>query len=77
MMTLHFWLLKIFKSQKCKVIIEALPGVTYKGQVSRIMPIADRAKGAISVRVRLEVPKDDGSLRPDMGVVVAFLGKSA
>jgi RND family efflux transporter MFP subunit len=68
---------KIFKGQKCKVSIEALPGVTYKGQVSRIMPIADRAKGAIPVRVRLEVPKDDGSLRPDMGVVVAFLGKSA
>ena len=68
---------KIFKAQKCKVSIEALPGVTYKGQVSRVMPIADRAKGAISVRVRLEVPKDDGSLRPDMGVVVAFLGKSA
>jgi len=68
---------KIFKGQKCKVSIEALPGVTYKGQVSRLMPIADRAKGAISVRVRLEAPKDDGSLRPDMGVVVAFLGKSA
>jgi multidrug efflux pump subunit AcrA (membrane-fusion protein) len=68
---------KIFKAQKCKISIEALPGVTYKGQVSRVMPIADRAKGAIFVRVRLEVPKDDGSLRPDMGVVVVFLGKSA
>jgi multidrug resistance efflux pump len=68
---------KIFKGQKCKVFIEAIPGVTYKGQVSRIMPLADRAKGAIPVRIRLEGLKDDGSLRPDMGVLVAFLGKSA
>jgi len=68
---------KIFKGQKCTVSIEALPGTTYKGQVSRIMPLADRAKGAIPVRVRLEGLKDDGSLRPDMGVIVSFLGKSA
>jgi multidrug resistance efflux pump len=68
---------KIFKGQKCKVEIEAVPGVTYKGQVSRIMPLADRARGGIRVRVRLDVPKDDGSLRPDMGVIVSFLRKSA
>jgi multidrug resistance efflux pump len=68
---------KIFKGQKCKVFIEALPGVTYKGQVSRIMPLADRAKGAIPMRVRLEVPKEDGSLRPDMGAIVSFFKKSA
>jgi hypothetical protein len=68
---------KIFKGQKCKVFIEAIPGVAYNGHVSRIMPEADRAKGAISARVRLEVPKDDGSLRPDMGVMVSFLKKSA
>jgi multidrug resistance efflux pump len=68
---------KIFKGQKCKVLIEAIPGVTYKGQVSRILPRADRARGAIPVRVRLELPKDDGSLRPEMGAIVSFLGKSA
>lgn len=68
---------KVFKGQKCQVRIEAIPGATYKGQVSRIMPVGDRAKGAINVRVRLDVPKDDGALRPEMGTVVAFLGKSA
>jgi multidrug resistance efflux pump len=68
---------RIFKGQKCKVTSDAIPGVTYKGQVSRILPVADRAKGAIPVRVRLEVPKDDGALRPEMGVTVSFLGKSA
>jgi multidrug resistance efflux pump len=68
---------RISKGQKCKVASDAIPGVTYKGQISRIMPLADRAKGAIPVRVRLEVPKDDGSLRPEMGVTVSFLGKSA
>lgn len=68
---------RIFKGQKCKVTSEAIPGVTYKGQVSRILPVADRAKGAIPVRVRIEAPKDDGVLRPEMGVTVSFLGKSA
>jgi cobalt-zinc-cadmium efflux system membrane fusion protein len=68
---------EVFKGQKCKVSTEAIPGVTYKAQVSRILPVADRARGAIPVRVRIEVPKDDGALRPEMGVTVSFLGKSA
>lgn len=46
----------------------------YPAKVSRIMPIADRAKGAISVRVRPEVPRDEAGvyLKPEMGVIVSF-----
>jgi len=49
----------------------------YKGYVSRLMPIADRAKGAITVRVKLndgEVPREEEGvfLKPEMGVIVSF-----
>jgi HlyD family secretion protein len=47
----------------------------YAGVVDRLMPIADRAKGAIPVRVRiLEIPREEQGvyLRPEMGVLVSF-----
>jgi HlyD family secretion protein len=48
----------------------------YKGKVSRLMPTADRAKGAIPVRVLiLDIPESEEGryLRPDMGALVSFL----
>jgi hypothetical protein len=38
------------------------------------MPIADRAKGAVPVRVRLKVPADEEGqyLKPEMGAIVRF-----
>jgi hypothetical protein len=49
----------------------------YRGTVSRLMPTADRAKGAIPVRVRIdrgEIPDSEAGtyLRPDMGALVSF-----
>jgi HlyD family secretion protein len=65
----------IFKGQKCRVNAEAYPDRTYDGYVSRLMPIADRAKGAIPVRVKLTVPADEEGvyLKPEMGAIVTFL----
>ena len=39
------------------------------------MPIADRAKGAVPVRVKVQVPHEEEGiyLKPEMGAVVAFL----
>ena len=39
------------------------------------MPIANRAKGAVPVRVKIKVPKDEEGvyLKPEMGAIVAFL----
>jgi hypothetical protein len=68
---------KAFKGQKCKIQLEAFPETIYKGQVSRLGPEGDRAKGAIPVRIRMEVPKDDTRVRPELGALVTFLGKSA
>ena len=46
----------------------------YKGTVSRLMPIADRAKGAVPVRVKVRVPGEEEGvyLKPEMGAVVSF-----
>jgi len=43
------------------------------------MPIADRAKGAVPVRVKLTVPADEEGvyLKPEMGAVVTFLNGPA
>ncbi len=68
---------KIFKDQKCKVRAEAFPDRVYDGYVSRLMPTADRAKGAIPVRVKVKVPADEEGvyLKPEMGALVSFLKK--
>jgi len=66
---------RVFKGQKCRIRADAFPDRVYYGVVSRLMPIADRAKGAVPVRVKLTVPADEEGvyLKPEMGAVVAFL----
>ena len=46
----------------------------YEGVYERFMPIANRGKGAITVRVKVRVsPEEEGVyLLPDMGVIVSF-----
>ncbi len=65
----------IFVGQKCDIQAEAFPKALYPGKVSRLMPNANRAKGAITVRVKIEIPKGDDKLRPEMGVLVSFFAK--
>lgn len=68
---------KVFKGQRCRIRPEAFPERVYDGWVSRLMPIGDRAKGAVPVRVKVVVPKDEEGvyLKPEMGAVVSFLKK--
>lgn len=68
---------KVFKGQKCKVRAEAFPTRAYDGYVSRLMPTADRAKGAVPVRVKIIIPAaEEGQyLRPEMGAVVTFFNE--
>lgn len=74
----------VFKGQKCLVMPEAFQNYApflkihpkgYEGTISRLMPIADRGKGAIPVRVKIKVsPEEEGVyLKPDMGVIVSFM----
>ncbi len=69
---------KLFVGQKCKIRADAFPDRVYEGRVSRLMPTADRAKGAIPVRVKIDVPADEQGvyLKPEMGALVSFLNKN-
>ncbi len=66
---------KVATGQKCKVRTEAYPERIYEGVVSRLMPIADRNKAAIPVRVKVAVPREEEGvyLKPDMIAMVSFL----
>jgi len=66
---------RVFAGQKCAIRLDADPKVVYEGSVSRLMPVADRARGALPVRVRIQVPKDDAKVRPEMRAIVSFLAK--
>jgi HlyD family secretion protein len=70
---------KVFKGQKCLIKAEAYPDREYHGVVSRLMPIADRAKGAVSVRVLLTVPANEEGiyLKPEMSARVTFLKQNS
>lgn len=74
------------QGQKCLVMPEAhqndkqflkLHPRGYEAYVSRLMPTADRAKGAIPVRVKIRnIPLEEAGrfLRPEMGALVSFKG---
>jgi multidrug resistance efflux pump len=64
--------------QKCRVRVEAYPNRIYNGYVDRLMPIADRAKGAVPVRVKVSIPAEEEGvyLKPEMGAIVTFLNQA-
>jgi multidrug resistance efflux pump len=77
---------KVAAGQRCVVTPEAFaadaaflkkhPG-GYNATVARVLPVADRARGAIPVRVKIDKagipPEEQGVyLKPEMGVVVSF-----
>lgn len=65
--------------QQCRIRTDAWPDRVYDGVVSRLMPIADRAKAAIPVRVKISIPADEEGqyLKPEMGAIVTFLNDKA
>jgi len=66
---------EIAKGMRARVFLDAYPEHGYEGFVDRIWPTANRQKGTVELRVRLEKP--DEKLRPEMGVRAVFLGESA
>jgi multidrug resistance efflux pump len=80
---------KIAAGQSCVVVPNAFSGDAaflkkhpggYAAVVARVLPVADRARGAIAVRVKIDkagIPAEEQGvyLKPDMSVVVSFLGK--
>ena len=70
---------KVAPGQKCKIRTDAYPDRIYEGVVLRLMPIADRNKAAIPVRVKVAVPREEEGiyLKPDMTAMVSFERRSA
>jgi multidrug resistance efflux pump len=66
---------KVFQGQQCELRLTAIPGVVYKGQISRLLPTLSAQTRTAPVRVRIEVPKDDRHLRPGMYAEVRLLAK--
>lgn len=64
---------RIKRDQRCEIRTEANKEVVYTGKVSRIMPVASRSKASVSVRIKIDVPKSDTGLRPEMRARVRFL----
>lgn len=57
---------------KADVVVKALPGTVYKGEVNYIYPELDAQTR--SLRVRLRVPNSDGRLKPNMFAYVKIYG---
>jgi multidrug resistance efflux pump len=68
---------KVEVGQECVIHPEAFPKREYRGEVSRLMPVADRSKGTVPVRVKVRVPKgEEGQyLLPERSAMVWFLKK--
>ncbi len=62
---------QIFAGQECEVVVEALPDVTFAGEVTRITHEADVQKNTLQVKVRVIDPSP--VLRPEMLTRVKFL----
>lgn len=54
-----------------EVAVDAVPDFRYKGRVRKIIPMGDRARATIKVKV--EILNADGRLFPDMSATVYFL----
>ncbi|HEY8505563.1 MAG TPA: efflux RND transporter periplasmic adaptor subunit, partial [Gemmataceae bacterium] len=64
---------KVFPGQRCVVTTDAYPGLRFDAYVDRMMPIANRAKGVLPIRVKVVIPPEEaGKLKPEMGVTVTF-----
>lgn len=67
---------KVVVGQRCRIKADAYADRVYAGRLDRIMPIANRAKSIVNVRVKITLPAGEvpGTyLKPEMGAVVSFL----
>jgi multidrug resistance efflux pump len=71
---------KLKVGQRCRIKADAFPDRVYEGRLDRIMPIANRAKSIVNVRVKVRLPEGEvpGTyLKPEMGAVVSFLAEES
>ncbi len=64
---------KVRRDQPVEITLDALPGVRFRGAVSRIVPTVDRAKATVMTKVRFE--QLDERILPEMSAKVSFLSQ--
>jgi RND family efflux transporter MFP subunit len=62
---------RVTQGQTAEVAVDAVPGRRYRGTVRKIIPMGDRARATVKVRVALE--DADARLFPEMSCTVYFL----
>jgi RND family efflux transporter MFP subunit len=62
---------RVFQEGPAEVVVDAVPDVRYKGRVRKIIPMGDRARATIKVKV--EIVDADQRLFPEMSATVYFL----
>ncbi len=62
---------RVVVGQSAEVAVDAVPGERFQGRVRKIIPMGDRARATIKVKV--EVLNADGRLFPNMSSTVYFL----
>lgn len=65
---------KMRVGQPAEVTVDAFPGRKFRGQVRKILPTANRAKGVVQARVA--ITDDKSGLVPDMSATVSFLERA-
>jgi RND family efflux transporter MFP subunit len=65
------YLSQIEKGQPAEVIVDAVPQKRYRGQLREIIPMGDRSRGIVKVKVSVLDP--DEKLFPDLSATVHFL----
>ncbi|MDA8429986.1 MAG: efflux RND transporter periplasmic adaptor subunit [Geobacteraceae bacterium] len=68
-------LAQVKKGQPCEIILDALPGVRFRGVVHIVVPTADRSKASVMVKIRFV--DTDSRILPEMSARVAFLEHAA
>jgi RND family efflux transporter MFP subunit len=62
---------RVTEGQQAEVAVDAVPDKRYKGQVRKIIPMGDRARS--TVKVKVEILDSDKRLFPEMSSTVYFL----
>lgn len=66
-------LAKIQVGQPAEIVLDALPGVRFRGRISRMVPTIDRAKATVMTKVRFDTI--DPRVLPEMSAKVSFLSQ--
>jgi RND family efflux transporter MFP subunit len=65
---------KVQRDQPVEITLDAIPGVRFRGSVSRIVPTVDRAKATVMTKVRFA--QLDPRILPEMSAKVNFLSQA-